>query len=215
MEFSFRPEHFQRLDDDQDESFYTMPRKVVHIDDTAIGTIKEFFREILPANAVVLDLLSSWRSHWPNDLPKQRLVGLGLNAEEMADNPDLDAYVVHNVNIDPQLPFETGTFDAVIITVSIQYLTQPIAVFQEVHRILRPGGMFIVIFSNRMFPTKAVAIWRMLDDDQHLKLVYAYFQTAGGFVDITAHNRTPFSPTYTDPVYVVMARTPAAPQTAS
>lgn len=215
MEFSFRPEHFQRLDDDQDESFYTMPRKVVHIDDPAIDAIKEFLREVLPANAVVLDLLSSWRSHWPDDLPKQRLVGLGLNAEEMADNPALDAYVVHNVNTNPRLPFETGTFDAVIITVSIQYLTQPVAVFQEVHRILRPGGMFLVIFSNRMFPTKAVAIWRMLDDDQHFKLVYAYFHTAGGFVDITAHNRTPFSPTYTDPVYVVMARTPATPQAAS
>ena len=162
----FRPEFFARLDEEPDEAFYTMPRKVVHIDEPAIAAIKQGLPEVLPANGVVLDLLSSWRSHWPEGFPKQRLVGLGLNAEEMADNPDLDEYIVHNVNTIPQLPFEADTFDAVVLTVSIQYITQPIVVFQEVGRILRPGGPFVVIFSNRMFPTKAVAIWRMLDDRQ-------------------------------------------------
>jgi ubiquinone/menaquinone biosynthesis C-methylase UbiE len=156
---------------------------------------------------VVLDLLSSWRSHWPEGFPKQRLVGLGLNAEEMADNPDLDEYVVHNVNATPQLPFEADTFDAVVLTVSIQYITQPIAVFQEVGRILRPGGPFVVIFSNRMFPTKAVAIWRMLDDQKHIDLVAAYFDYAGNFVDIKAYNWSPSG--YTDPVYVLLARKPS------
>jgi SAM-dependent methyltransferase len=180
-----------------------MPRKVVHIDEAAIAAIKQGLPEVLPANGVVLDLLSSWRSHWPQGFPKQRLVGLGLNAEEMADNPDLDAYVVHNVNTTPQLPFEDATFDAAVLTVSIQYITQPVAVFQEVGRILRPGGPFVVIFSNRMFPTKAVAIWRMLDDQKHVDLVAAYFHYAGTFVDVKAHNWSPSA--YTDPVYVVLA----------
>src|SRR5882672_8712089 len=98
----FRPEFFARLDEEPDEAFYTMPRKVVHIDDAAIAAIKQRLPEVLPSNGVVLDLLSSWRSHWPAGLSKQRLVGLGLNAEEMTDNPDLDTYVVHNVNADPQ-----------------------------------------------------------------------------------------------------------------
>src|SRR5438552_841919 len=110
------------LDEEPDEAFYTMPRKVVHIDDAAIAAIKQCLPDVLPPNGVVLDLLSSWRSHWPEGLPKQRLVGLGLNVEEMADNPDLDEYVVHNVNTDPQLPFETDIFDAVVLTVSIQYI---------------------------------------------------------------------------------------------
>jgi Methyltransferase domain len=200
----FRPEFFERLDEEPDEAFYTMPRKVVHIDEPAIAAIKQGLPEVLPPNGVVLDLLSSWRSHWPEGFPKQRLVGLGLNAEEMADNPDLDEYVVHNVNTTPALPFEADTFDAVVLTVSIQYVTQPIAVFQEVGRILRPGGPFVVIFSNRMFPTKAVAIWRMLDDQKHVDLVAAYFHYAGNFVDIAAHNWSPSG--YTDPVYVVLAR---------
>ena len=204
----FRPEFFARLDEEPDETFYTMPRKVVHIDEPAIAAIKQGLPEVLPSDGVVLDLLSSWRSHWPEGFPKQRLVGLGLNAEEMADNPDLDEYVVHNVNTAPQLPFEADTFDAVVLTVSIQYITQPIAIFQEVGRILRPGGPFVVIFSNRMFPTKAVAIWRTLDDQKHVDLVAAYFDYAGNFVDIKAYNWSPSA--YTDPVYVVLARKPSA-----
>jgi hypothetical protein len=203
----FRPEFFARLDEEPDEAFYTMPRKVVHIDDEAIAAIKQFLPDVLPPNGVVLDLLSSWRSHWPAGFPKQRRVGLGLNAAEMADNPDLDEYVVHNVNTDPQFPFAADTFDAVVLTVSIQYITQPIAVFQEVWRILRPSSPFVVIFSNRMFPTKAVAIWRMLDDQKHRDLVASYFHYAGNFVGVEAHNWSPSA--YTDPVYVVLARKPS------
>jgi hypothetical protein len=206
MEHPFRPEHFQRVDESPDPEFYSLPRKVVHIDDAAIDAIKQFFAETLPSDGVILDLLSSWRSHWPAELPKQRLVGLGLNAEEMADNPHLDEYVVHDVNDNPQLPFDDDVFDAAVLTVSIQYLTQPIEVFQEVNRVLKPGGLFAVIFSNRMFPTKAVAVWRAMGDDQHIKLVNSYFHYAGNFVGLEAQDRTPSADDYTDPVYVVMAR---------
>jgi SAM-dependent methyltransferase len=206
MESPFRPEHFRRVDESPDPEFYSMPRKVVHIDDAAMEAIKEFFLEVIPPGAVVLDLMSSWRSHWPAELPKQRLIGLGLNAEEMADNPHLNEYVVHDVNADPHLPFDGNTFDVVLLTVSIQYLTQPIEVFQEVNRVLKSGGLFTVIFSNRMFPTKAVAVWRAMDDDQHIKLVNSYFHYAGNFVELEAQDRTPPADEYTDPVYIVMAR---------
>jgi SAM-dependent methyltransferase len=212
MEHPFQPEHFARVDESPDPVFYDSPRKVVHIDDAAIAAVKELFREALPPNGVVLDLLSSWRSHWPEGFPKQRLVGLGLNAEEMADNPNLDAYVVHDVNADPRLPFEANVFDAVVLTVSIQYVTKPLEVFREVNRVLKPGGLFAVIFSNRMFPTKAVAIWRAMSDGQHIKLVNSYFHYAGNYVGLEAQDRTPSADDYTDPVYVVMARkaSPAA-----
>jgi hypothetical protein len=206
MEQPFRPEHFQRVDESPDPEFYSFPRKVVHIDDAAIEAIRQFFAETLPPNGVILDLLSSWRSHWPPELPKQRLVGLGLNAEEMADNPHLEDYVVHDINANPRLPFDDDLFDAVVLTVSIQYLTQPIEVFRDVNRILKPGGLFAVIFSNRMFPTKAVAVWRAMGDDQHFKLVNSYFHYAGNFVGLEAQDRSPQADEYTDPVYVVMAR---------
>ncbi len=206
MEHPFQPEHFTRLDEAPDTEFYAFPRKVVHIDEAAIAAVKQFFRDVMPGNAMVLDLLSSWRSHWPEDVAKQQMIGLGLSADEMADNADLDAYVVHDVNADPRLPFEDQTFDAAVITVSIQYLTRPIAVFREVNRILKPQGLFAVLFSNRMFPTKAIAIWRALNDQQHVELVQRYFQQAGNFSHLETHDRTPGSTAYTDPLYVVMAR---------
>jgi SAM-dependent methyltransferase len=206
MEQPFRPEHFQRLDENPDSQFYEFPRKVVHIDDAAIAAVKEFFQDTLPPNGMVLDLLSSWRSHWPEGFPKQGLVGLGLNAEEMAENPHLDDYVVHDVNADSRLPFADDEFDAVVLTVSIQYVTRPVELFQDVNRILKPGGLFAVIFSNRMFPTKAVAVWRALDDAQHVKLINSYFHYAGNFEAPEAQDRTPAADEYTDPVYVVMAR---------
>src|SRR5918996_3902562 len=207
MEHPFRPEHFARVDESPDPEFYSFPRKVVHIDDAAIDAIKQFFAETLPPNGVILDLLSSWRSHWPAELPKQRLVGVGLNAEEMADNPHLDEYVVHDVNTDPRLPFDDNLFDAVVLTVSIQYLTKTIEVFRDVNRVLKPGGLFAVIFSNRMSPTKAVAVWRGMDDEGHFKLINSYFHYASNFVAVENQDRTPQTDDeYTDPVYVVMAR---------
>ena len=117
---NFPPEHFQREDESDDRLFYSSPRFVVHIDDQAIATVSDLFRDLVPPQSTVLDLMSSWRSHWPQDHPKQRLVGLGLNAEEMADNPDLDEYLVHDLNREPVLPLQDDTFDAVASTVSAQ-----------------------------------------------------------------------------------------------
>ena len=202
----FTPDDFARLDNSPDSYFYLEPRKVVHLDAAACAAVADFLRQAVPSDAEVLDLLSSWRSHWPPELTKRRLVGLGLNAEEMADNPDLDDFVVHDVNAFPELPFDAASFDAVVIVVSIQYLTQPVAVFREVCRLLRAGGLFAVLYSNRMFPTKAVAIWRRLGDRQHADLIAAYFKEAGGFADPEARNCSPPFPPGSDPLYVVMAR---------
>ena len=210
-EFRFQPDDFTRLDNSPDPLFYVEPRKVVHLDAAACAAVADFLRDAVPPGAAVLDLLSSWRSHWPPELPKRRLIGLGLNAEEMADNPDLDDFVVHDVNAVPRLPFGDASFDAAVITVSVQYLTRPVAVFRDVHRVLRAGGLFAVLYSNRMFPTKAVAIWRRLNDRQHADLIAAYFREAGGFADLEARNCSPPFPPGSDPLYVVTARkAPAA-----
>jgi SAM-dependent methyltransferase len=206
MNTPFPPEYFTRIDDTDDPLFYVEPRIVTHIDDNAIATIQAFFDEVLPKNAVILDLMSSAFSHLPDGFPAQRVVGLGLNEIELRANPALHEYVVHDLNTNPNLPFADSEFAAVIMTVSVQYLTHPIETFREVHRILQPECPFIVIFSNRMFPTKAVAIWRATTDAQHAELVQHYFRLAGGYNDITFLDRTPQTGGYTDPVYIVMGR---------
>ena len=202
----FSHQHFERMDEDDDRVFYIQPRKVVHIDDSAIAAVGRLFRELVPPDSVVLDLMSSWRSHWPAGHPKSHLVGLGLNREEMEDNPDLDEVVVHDVNRDTELPFEDDTFDAVAITVSVQYLTHPVDTFGEVNRILKPGGMFIVSFSNRMFPTKAVYIWRASSDRGRVDLVGTYMEAAGNFEDIQGVFANPQDSPPGDPLFAVHSR---------
>ena len=202
----FSPEHFQRMDEEEDRLFYLQPRKVVHIDDGAIAAASGLFREMVPADSVVLDLMSSWRSHWPADHPKARMVGLGMNRDEMEDNPDLDEVVVYDLNHNVELPFEDETFDAVLITVSAQYLTHPVETFQEVNRILRPSGVFIVSFSNRMFATKAVYIWRASTDRGRVDLIGTYMEEAGNFEDIQGLFLNPQDSPPADPMYAVVSR---------
>ena len=202
----FNPGDFQRVDEGLDSLFYSWPRKVVHIDPQAIEAVGRVFRDLIPSGAEVLDLMSSWRSHWPAGYPKSRMVGLGLNAEEMADNPDLDEYVVHDLNRDPALPFQDGEFDAVALTVSAQYLTRPVESFRQVNRVLKPGGMFVVTFSNRMFPTKAVLIWRQSTDRGRIELVTSYMESAGNFDEIRSGFVNPDNSPPNDPLFAVVGR---------
>ena len=189
---------FARQDPSDDAFFYAVDRKVTHIEDGAIAALRTFYGSLLPPGGRILDLMSSWRSHLPPDLAYSEVVGLGMNAAEMEDNPQLDAFVVHDLNATPVLPFDDASFDAVVCTVSVQYLTSPIEVFADVRRVLRAGGPFAVAFSNRCFPTKAVAVWLYGRDADHVDLVRAYFASAG-FGDVVDRRL----PSPDDPVFVV------------
>ena len=203
----FGDEHFRRDDESPDSVFYAEPRLVVHIDDHAIRAIGKYLLEALPSGAVVLDLMSSWRSHLPKGQAREKVVGLGLNRVEMSENPQLDDAVVHDLNAKPGLPFRDKAFDAAILTVSVQYLTRPEQVFAEAARVLKPGARFHVIYSNRMFPTKATAIWKALSDGDRAKLIGAYFRRSGGWGEAEARDISPRVGFYSDPVYVVSAVT--------
>ena len=183
--------------------FYAEPRLVVHIDQFAIEVIREYLSGALPSGGVILDLMSSWRSHLPEGQPRGKVVGLGLNAVEMRENPQLDDALVYDLNANPTLPFRDDTLDAAILTVSVQYMTKPEQVFGEAARVLKPGGRFHVIFSNRMFPTKATAIWKALSDGDRAKLIGAYFRRSGGWGEPEARDISPRLRVYCDPVYVV------------
>jgi SAM-dependent methyltransferase len=198
----FPPDAYARDDESPDAGFYGVPRMVVHIDDGAIAALRGLYAEVLPAGGRVLDLMSSWRSHLP---PGDReVVGLGLNAEEMADNPQLTRFFVHDVNRDPRLPFGDAEFGGALCAVSIQYVTHPVRLFRELRRVLEPGAPFVVSFSNRCFPTKAVAVWLGTSDHQHLMLVRSYFEAAGGWRDVKDEDRSPDG--NGDPLYAVWAR---------
>jgi SAM-dependent methyltransferase len=189
----FSPEHFARIDPSDDARFYDSPRLVTHIDDTAIAIIGEILGELIPPDAAILDLMSSWKSHLPPQVRTRRVVGLGMNGTEMAANDQLNAWVVHDLNANPALPFMDDEFDIAIITVSIQYVTRPVTLFREIWRVLKPDAPLAIFFSNRLFPTKAVRIWTQLDDAGHVALVQSYFQYAGGYTNLRFIDRSPKS----------------------
>jgi SAM-dependent methyltransferase len=203
------PEFRRRMDESDDELFYEYPRFVVHIDEPAIADVGEIYARLLPKNGEILDLMSSWRSHLPQALEPKQVVGVGLNRAEMADNPALTEIVLHNVNRNPQLPFEDASFDGAVMTVSVQYLTRPIEIFAEVGRVLRPQRPFIVTFSNRMFPTKAISLWQMASEQQRPQIVTNYFLESERFerIEMIDHSRRPGVPS--DPIWAVAGyRTP-------
>ncbi|UCG12851.1 MAG: methyltransferase domain-containing protein, partial [Deltaproteobacteria bacterium] len=157
----FLKDAFSRLDESDDDKFYSRDRFVSHLDSLALDTVETLIGElVVEENPVILDLMAGWDSHLPEKLRPSKVVGLGLNKNELSQNPSLSEIITHDLNKDPDLPFPDHTFDAVINTVSVDYMTQPLQVFREVGRILKQGGLFLVIFSNRMFPEKAVKVWR-------------------------------------------------------
>jgi SAM-dependent methyltransferase len=204
---AFPPHFFRRADESSDGAFYAEPRFVTHIDDATIEALTNLYREVIPAGAAVLDLMSSWVSHLPAEVAYRRVAGLGMNERELAGNARLDDYAVHDLNRDPELPYPDATFDAVLNAVSVQYLTRPVEVFRSVGRVLRPGGVALVACSHRMFPTKAVAVWQALDRDDRVRLVGSYFALAGGFDEPRFVDR---SPAGADPLWVITARRGAA-----
>ncbi|MBM3133660.1 MAG: class I SAM-dependent methyltransferase, partial [Chloroflexi bacterium] len=207
---------FSRIDESDDEAFYARERFVSHLDSTALATIEGIIGTLIEdENPVILDLMASWDSHIPPGLSRARVVGLGLNASELRENTALSEHVIHDLNKEPSLPFADSTFDAVLCTVSADYLTHPIEVFREVGRVLKREGLFLVIFSNRMFSTKAVKVWREASEGERLLLVEDFFTESGAFEKprtfISKGKPRPCDDKYaplgipSDPVYAVYA----------
>ena len=206
---------FERTDKTPDGGFYRNPRLVDHIDSTASENISRLYEETLHAGDNVLDLMSGWKSHIPPRLKLEGVTGLGMNREELEKNERLTRHVVHDLNDNPVLPFHDDSFDSVICTVSVEYLTNPLAVVREAGRVLKKGGRFIVTFSNRWFPPKVTAIWKEIYEFERLGLVSEYFLLSGLFENIYTHSLRglprPREDKYygrllvSDPVYAVRA----------
>ena len=170
---------FARQDEGDDLAFYAPPRLVTHIDEAAVAALSARYRELLPENSRVIDLMSSWVSHLPDDRTYTEIVGHGMNAPELASNAQLDKWFVQDLNCDPLLPLDTGSFDTALCYVGVQYLQRSVEVCAEVRRVLRADATFVVNFSNRCFPTKAVAVWRALDAMGHAALIELNLSRAG------------------------------------
>jgi hypothetical protein len=175
---------FRRVAEEPDAGFYSVPRLVSHVDSTASAQIAALYHRLLPQQGRVLDLMASWESHLVDDHGLAEVVGLGMNEEELAANPQFAEFRVHDLNLDPRLPFEDASFDGVICSLSVEYLIDPFEVFAEVARILRPGGRFIVTFANRWFPPKVTRAWEEMHEFERPGLVLEYFLRDGLFTGL-------------------------------
>ncbi len=190
---------FERPDDSADELFYDEPRFVAHIDQATIDALTDFYREFIPAGSRVLDLMSSWISHLPEETAYAHVCGLGMNATELRANKRLDEFRVQNLNENPRLPFEPASYDRVLITVSIQYLTRPVEVMRSIHDVLADGGAICIAMSHRLFPTKAIAAFQQLPPKERIQLV-GYYLDRAGFREVGFEDR---SPEGADPLWLV------------
>lgn len=213
----FEAKDFRRVDNSPDEEFYSKPRIVDHLDSLASKTVEDLYARLIPEGAVILDLMAGPDSHIKPDVKPEKVVGLGLNAEELAANTALTEKVMHNLNDDPTLPFEDNSFDAVINTVSVDYMIRPVEVFREAARVLKNSGIFVVVFSNRMFPPKAVDIWKRSTESERVDLVKKFFSLAekfylDGVFESKGHPRPVDDKYYSlgipsDPIYAVWGKT--------
>ncbi len=195
---------FRRQDETSDSRFYHQPRFVTHIDDGAIAAVIQVYREHLPPGGAILDLMSSWVSHFPPDVEYGKTVGLGMNQAELAANPRLRSFVVHDLNVNPVLPFADGEFDAATLCVSIDYLTKPQEVLRDAARVVRVGGPLIITFSDRCFPTKAVLAWLSANDTGRKRLVRDWLAESGRWEQVEVFDRGQRRP-LGDPLYAVVA----------
>lgn len=199
------PDAFAREDDGDDADFYAQARLKTHIDDAAIAALTGFYRQVLPPGGALLDLMSSWVSHLPPEVAYGEVIGHGMNPDELAANRRLTRWFVQDLNRTPTLPLEDASIDAAMICVGIQYLQQPVEVLADLARALRPGAPLVISYSNRCFPTKAVAIWRGIGPQGHARLIEVYLEAAG-FAGLEVHRLR--DGRGSDPMTVVMGRAP-------
>lgn len=184
----FNDAAFRRVDDAADGLFYALPRMVEHLDKFALEHVASLYGQLIPDNSKILDLMASCNSHLPDKLHSCHVTGLGLNQQELEANKVLNERIIHDLNDDTSLPFEDNSFDAVICTVSVEYLIKPFDIFNEIARVLKPGGKFINVFSNRWFPPKAIAIWNELHEFERIGLVAEYYLQSKQFKDINTYS---------------------------
>ncbi len=172
------PSFYERQDETPDTEFYNKARIVGHVDAQASENLKQMYALHLKPGMRVLDLMSSVQSHLPEDLHLQ-VDGVGLNDTEMGQNPLLAAHRVHDLNADPEIPGKPGGYDAIVCSLSFEYLTRPVEVLQSARELLRPGGQLLIGVSNRWFPTKAITGWLDMHEFERIGYILDCIRRAG------------------------------------
>lgn len=212
----FLEKDFARDDETPDAEFYQTTKIEIHLDSLAATTVEDLFVDSIPKGSRILDLMAGQESYLRDEIAPASVIGLGVNEEQLQANPLLRERIVHDLNAEPCLPFCDSEFDVVVNTMSVDYLTRPVEIFREVSRVLKPNGIFFVVFSNRTFPPKAVSIWKTSTEAERVDLVRHFFSHAerfflDGFFESKGKPRPKDDKHYSlgipsDPIYAVWGR---------
>ena len=192
-------EYFERRDEEDDRLFYAATPALAHVDAPNSAILTAFFQEVFPPNGHFLELMSASNSYLPDLWLPAELIGIGPNSAEMHANPQLSTFDEQDLNLEPILPYEENQFDAVLCNFCIQYLTQPLELFGEINRILKPNGTLITAFSSPYHPEKAIQAWIHSDDKDHIGLVHSYYQLSGNWSNLTVRLKTDGA----EPLYIL------------
>lgn len=207
---------FLRKFEDDDAIFYDSVETKTPVDQVAIEQLSQCYAKHLKNNMKILDLMSGPNSYLPENTAPLDVTGLGLKECDLQANSALHQYVIHDLNSTPILPFEDQQFDAVICSFSVEYMVQPVAVFKQVARILKPGGVFVIAFSDRYYDKKVIALWDDVHTFERVGIVLEYFRLSGEYEDLFAdsiqglirHNDDPFvsKTAYSCPMFMISGK---------
>ena len=165
--------YYQRKkpDESNDEEFYSDPKFVYHLDANFRRYLSNVYKKEISDNSTVLDLMSSWDSYLPEDKKYIKVIGHGLNKQELENNKIFDTYWIQNFNLNQEIPLENKSVDYCLMVAAWQYLQYPENLTKEIARILNDHGKFIISFSNRAFWHKAPNIWTLSNEEERIKYV--------------------------------------------
>ena len=169
----------KKLDESNDEEFYSDPKFVYHLDANFRNYLSSVYKNEIDDNSTVLDLMSSWVSYLPLEKKYKKVIGHGLNKDELERNKTLNSFWVQNFNLSQKIPLENGSVDYCLMVAAWQYLQYPENITNEVSRILSDKGKILVSFSNRAFWHKAPNIWTTSTEEERVKYVRKVLITNG------------------------------------
>ena len=169
----------QKVDESNDEDFYADPKFVYHLDSNFRNYLSSVYKNEIKDFSTVLDLMSSWDSYLPSEKIYKKVIGHGLNKDELERNKALNSFWIQNFNVNQEIPLESGTVDFCLMVAAWQYLQYPEKLTNEIARILNKEGKIIVSFSNRAFWHKAPNIWTSSTEEERLKYVRKVLVTNG------------------------------------
>jgi len=161
----------KKFDESNDEEFYSDPKFVYHLDANFRQYLSNVYKKEISDNSTVLDLMSSWDSYLPQEKKYKKVIGHGLNKQELEKNKIFDTYWLQNFNLNQEIPLENESVDYCLMVAAWQYLQYPEHLTTEILRILNNQGKFIISFSNRAFWHKAPNIWTSSTEEERIKYV--------------------------------------------